>query len=192
MTLEENKKICLGLIEEYSPSNKFLTDDEDIRNRLNLIYAPNYQDLSQKKKILKTKVYEVKDEGTGMFESRLPTDLYQFKRLVGLDDNNERKSICYDIIGKKIYLKNDVGRYVLEYYAYPTVISESTEADFELELDLDAQMILPYVVANDILKVDPSADYTAFYNEYRRRVDELDSRMILPSIEVVESNSNVF
>ena len=50
MTLEENKKICLGLIEEYSPTNKLLTDDEDIQARLNLVYSPNYQFLSQKKK----------------------------------------------------------------------------------------------------------------------------------------------
>ena len=47
MTLEENKKIALSLIEEYSPTNQMLTDDEDISTRLNLIYAPNYQELSQ-------------------------------------------------------------------------------------------------------------------------------------------------
>ena len=56
MTLEENKKITLALIEEYSPTNVLLTDDEDISKRLNLVYAPNYQELSQNKKIIKTKV----------------------------------------------------------------------------------------------------------------------------------------
>ena len=50
MTLEENKKICLGLIEEYSPTNKFLTDDEDIKNRLNLVYAPNIKRCHKKRR----------------------------------------------------------------------------------------------------------------------------------------------
>ena len=39
MTLGENKKIALALIEEYAPNNQYLTDDEDIRDRMNLIYA---------------------------------------------------------------------------------------------------------------------------------------------------------
>ena len=103
-----------------------------------------------------------------------------------LFDNNERKNIVYDVIGKKIYIKNEIGKYVLEYYAYPEVITESTSGDFELEIDQDVQLILPYAVANDILKIDPSADYTSFYNEYKRRLEELDTRIILPSIEIEE------
>ena len=186
MTLEENKKVCLGLIEEYSPTNKYLTDDEDIRNRLNLVYAPNYQDMAQKKKILKTKTYNITENSESMSEYTLPADMYQFKRLIGLNDGNERKNTMYDIVGKKIYIKNEIGKYVLEYYAYPEVITEKTTGDFELEIDQDVQMILPYAVANDILKVDPSSDYTSFYTEYKKRLEELDTRVILPSIEIEE------
>lgn len=186
MTLEENKKICLGLIEEYSPANKYLTDDEDIQNRLNLVYAPNYQEMSQKKKILKTKTYTIEEDGEGLTQYSLPSDMYQFKRLVGLDDNNERKSAIYDIIGRKIYIKALKGKYILEYYGYPEVITEETEGDFELEIDQDVQMILPYAVANDILKIDPSADYTAFYAEYKKRIEGLDTRTSMSSIYVEE------
>lgn len=186
MTLEENKRITLGLIEEYSPNNKYLTDDEDIRNRLNLVYAPNYQDMAQKKKILKTKVYNITEDNNRMQEYSLPADIYQFKRLIGLDDTNKRKNVIHDIIGKKIYIESKIGKYILEYYAYPEVITEETEPDFELEIDQDVQMILPYLVANDVLKTDPSADYTSFYDEYRRRIDELDTRLVLPSIEIEE------
>ena len=60
MTLGENKKITLALIEEYSPNHPMLTDDEDISTRLNLIYATNYQELSQNKKIIKTKIIKEK------------------------------------------------------------------------------------------------------------------------------------
>lgn len=187
MTLGDNKKITLGLIEEYSPNNQYLTDDEDIRDRLNLVYAPNYQYVSQIKRILKTKTINIEETSNSTMESSLPMDMYQFKRLVALDSNNERISPEYDIIGKKIYIKQKEGKYIIEYYAYPTDITLNTNDDFVLEVDKDAQGILPYLVANDILKVDPSADYTAFYREFQGRMDLLmNTKDVMMSAEVEE------
>lgn len=187
MTLEDNKKITLGLIEEYSPKNEYLTDDEDIRDRLNLVYAPNYQHLATIKKILKTKTITISDtqDTTGVYS--MPMDMYQFKRLVGLDSNNNEISPVFHVVGKKIYIKQNAGTYIIEYYAYPTDITEDTDDDFDLELDQDAQNVLPYMVANDILKVDPSADYTAFYREYQNRMQVLlNSKLSQPSATVTE------
>lgn len=189
MTLGENKKIALGLIEEYSKTNKALTDDEDIAMRLNFAYATNYQELSQVKKILKTRVLrEITGETSeGYTEYSLPSNMYQLKRIIALDDNNNIKEANYYTLGKKIYIsnKNDY-QYTLEYYQYPTIIKEDTQDSFTLELDQDVLMILPYAVANDILKVDPSADYTAFLSEYQRRKENLDTRREIPSIVVEE------
>ena len=184
MTLGDNKKIMLGLIEEYSSTNQYLTDDEDIRARLNLVYSPNYQFLSQKKPIIKTKTITISNTDDGTTVSTLPMDLRQLVKVVGLDSNNRRISPEYDIIGKKIYIKNNAGTYILEYYAYPTEITLQTNDNFYLEIDKDVQALLPYIVANDILKVDPSANYTAFYNEYQSRIQGLDTRTILPSATV--------
>jgi len=186
MTLKENKQIMLGLIEEYSPTNEYLTDDEDIRNRINLVYSPNYQFLSQEKKILKTKIITIDEDSDSTLESNLPMDLYQFKRLVALDSNNNRFSPEYDKIVNKLYIKQKKGKYIIEYYAYPEVITLDTKDDFELEIDQDVQAILPYMVANDILKVDPSANYSAFYAEYQRRLERLDTRTTFPSAEISE------
>lgn len=187
MTLGENKKIMLGLIEEYSPNNQLLTEDEDIRNRINLVYATNYQYLSQKKKILKTKTINIDtDTDNTMIEYSLPMDLYQFKRIVRLDENNNKANTNYYIVGKKIYVEARKGRYIIEYYAYPTEINIETKDNFTLEIDQDVQAILPYLVANDILKVDPSADYSAFYKEYQIRMQNLDTRRELLSIEIEE------
>lgn len=188
MTLGENKKITLGLIEEYSPTNVYLTDDEDIRDRLNLVYAPCYQYLSQIKKILKTKTINVSSTEDQSQEITLPFDMYQFKRLIGLDSSNKRISTEYDIIGKKIYLKQNEGKYILEYYAYPQNITTETDDEFMLELDNDAQSVLPYLVANDILKVDPSANYTAFYTEFQSRMQFLNENNVLKSAEVEEGD----
>lgn len=189
MTLGDNKKIALGLIEEYNPANRSLTDDEDIRDRLNLVYAPNYQYLSQVKRLLKTKTIEIKEDKEGTMEMNLPMDLYQFKRMVAFDSNNERITPIYDMVGKKIYIKQNKGKYIIEYYAYPTDITTSTQDTFELEIDRDAQNALPYLVANDILKVDPSADYTAFYAEYQKRMEPLlNGVQMLKSAEIVEGD----
>ena len=117
----------------------------------------------------------------------LPYDIYQFKRIVALDENNNEVQADYKLIGKKVYLnKKTDAKYILEYYAYPTVITEKTKDDFYLEIDQDAQMVLPYAVANDILKVDPSSDYTAFLAEYKRKLETLDTRRTMPSVVVEE------
>lgn len=185
MTLEENKKITLALIEEYSPTNVLLTDDEDISKRLNLVYAPNYQELSQNKKIIKTKVLKeiIGKTEEGYEEISLPSNMYQLRRVIALDKNNNEVEADYKTIGKKIYIsKESDAKYILEYNASPTVINEKTDKDFVLEIDQDVQMFLPYAVANDILKVDPSSDYTAFLAEYKRRLEALDTRREISSI----------
>ena len=177
MTLAENKKITLALIEEYAPNNQYLTDDEDIRARLNLVYAPAYQKLSQEKKILKTKVLkEIGEEGTGYEEYTLPSNMYQHKRVIAMDEYNNPVAPDYYTLDKKIYInKASNYKYVLEYYVYPTVITEETDDDFMLEIDQDAQMILPYRVASDVLKSDPSADYTAFEAAYQNAINTWDT-----------------
>lgn len=176
MTLGENKKITLALIEEYAPNNQYLTEDEDIAARLNLVYAPAYQELSQEKKILKTKVLkDISEEGTGYEEYTLPSNMYQQKRVIAMDEENNQVAPDYYTLGRKIYISRASNyKYVLEYFIYPTVITEETSDDFSLEIDQDAQMIVPYLVANDILKTDPSADYTAFLSEYQRKMQAWD------------------
>ncbi len=189
MTLGENKKITLGLIEEYSKTNTALTDDEDIAMRLNFAYATNYQELSQNKKIIKTRILkEISGESSeGYTEYSLPNNMYQIKRILALDENNNVMEPDYYLLGKKIYISNQSDyQYILEYYQYPTIITEQTPDTFMLEIDQDVQMILPYAVANDILKVDPSADYSAFLAEYQRKKENLDTRTEIPSITVEE------
>lgn len=191
MTLGENKKICLALIEEYVKTNEKLTDDTDIQDRINLLYAPAYQELSQSKKIIKTKtIKEISDtEPTeeGYEEISFPSNMYQLRKVVAWDKNGKDVSPDFKILGNKIYInRKSNAQYILEYYIYPTAITETTSDKFMLELDQDVQMILPYQVANDILKVDPSADYQAFLAEYQRKLQALDTRREIATISVEE------
>ena len=189
MTLGENKKITLGLIEEYSPNNSYLTDDEDISTRLNLVYSISYQKLSQIKKILKTKVLRdiIEDTEDGYEEYSLPSNLYQLRRVIALDENNNMVTPDYYTLGKKIYVsKKTTPKYILEYYIFPSVITEETDDDFTLEIEQDAQFLLPYAVAKDILKADPSSDYTAFEATYRRELESFDNSRMGSSVIVEE------
>lgn len=185
MTLGENKDIALALMEEYAPEKTGHSDDEDITLRINLIYAIAYQEISELKKILKTKVLkEITGETSkGYTKYSLPT-MFQLKRVIALDENNCEVEPDYKTIGKKdIYISNDSdAQYIIEYYAYPTVITNETEDDFVLEVDQDAQFFLPYMVVKDILKADPSEDHTAFLQEYERKRQEFDSRREIPSM----------
>lgn len=63
--------------------------------------------------------------------------------------------------------------------------------DFYLELDNDAQALLPYKVADDILKTDPSADYTAFATEYQRKLQLLDTRKNIPTVVLNEPEYDI-
>lgn len=183
MTLGENKKICLALIEEYSPTNQYLTDDNDIKIRLNLLYNTSYFEMAGIKKYRKTEDIYI-DKGTieQYEEYSLPSDLYQLDNVKALDSNNIPLSTDYYIIGNDIYIKNNQdATYKLSYFAYPTQITESTPDSFELEIDPDVQNILPYAVASDILKSDPSANYIAFEQKYNLKKN-MDTRISMPTI----------
>lgn len=195
MTYGENKKITLALIEEYSQNMNEKTEDEDIALRLPFIYNLAYKELAMIKKIVATKTYsEIPDEQKQdrYTPYNLPSDLYQIKNIVTLDEDNKPINADYYIIQNKIYINdNSKGKTVLEYYKYPQEINEETTDDFYLEIDEDVQGILPYKVADDILKTDPSADYTAFATEYQRKLQTLDTRKNIPTVTLKEPEIDI-
>lgn len=189
MTYGDSKKQVLALIEEYASNMDNFTEDEDIALRLPYLFDLAYQELAQNKKIMASKVYPEKEEKQDRYTSyTLPSDLYQIKSVFMLDENNRKGNVDYYTLGKnKIYIKdNTEGQTVVEYYKFPLNINEETEDDFYLELDQDAQSVLVYKVADDILKTDPSADYTAFATEYQRKLQLLDNRRNVPSVTLKE------
>ena len=193
MTYGESKKQVLALIEEYAPNINNFTEDEDIALRLPHLFDLAYQELAQNKKIIATKIYPEKEEKVDKYTSyTLPSDLYQIKSIFMLDENNKKGNVDYYTVGKnKIYINdNTQGQTVLEYYKFPQNINEETEDDFYLELDQDAQSVLVYKVASDILKTDPSAEYTAFATEYQRVLQMLDNRKNIPSVTLKEYESD--
>ena len=195
MTYGEKKKITLALIEEYSPNMTEKTEDEDIALRLPFLYNLAYKELAMTKKIVATKTYsEIPDEQKQdrYTPYSLPSDLYQIKNIMVLDEDNKPSNADYYTVQNKIYINdNSKGNTVLEYYRYPQEINEETTDDFYLEIDEDAQGILPYKVADDILKTDPSSDYTAFATEYQRKLQILDTRKNIPTVFLKEPEVDI-
>ena len=66
-------------------------------------------------------------------------------------------------------------RYICEYIPNVTFITDETEDDFQLELTDDLCAVLPYKVASDYLKTDPSADWTAFEKRANAMLQMLDT-----------------
>lgn len=193
MTYGENKKITLALLDEYSSSQTNYTDSDDLVARLPFLYNLAYKELSMNKKILATKKYNESSVKEDKFTKyTLPSDLYQTKDIFAIDSDNKPINTNYYIVNKDIYINNLVeGTTILEYYRYPSEINENTSDSFYLELDEDVQAFLPYKVADDILKTDPSADYSAFAQEYQRKLQTLDGRKNIPMVTLNEPDYDV-
>lgn len=186
MTLIESIKQTLALADEYSPSagyKEMYTEDEDFQNKTKILYGQAYQELSQVKKIKKSKTIsrnvdkEAKEHYTAY---SFPSDLYILEGVCALDSETNKQvegDFFIRLYEKKIYINDaDTSTYKIDYFAYPDVITDETENDFELEIDQDVQMLLAYKVVDDILKTDPSADYSAFRNAYNEAINRLDLR----------------
>lgn len=174
MTLLENIKLFLALVDEYDPTNKLLTTDEDIQLKCKLLYGTSYQELANKKTFLKLKSIDItKGSVTGYEENSLPK-CKQVKRIIALDENNNKINADYYFLGEKIYISNkENAKYVIEYIPYLSVINDETEDDFELEIPQDLQDFLPYMVAYDLFMTDPAQDNSAFMVVYNRKLQQL-------------------
>lgn len=172
MYLNDLKNIAMQLIDEYSGDKK-PTEDEEIKQKLNGLFNTALFEVAEIKKI--EKVFEFKNEEVVDDEYKsigLPDDFMQEKKLryFTINGNNLKYYIQKDKL--KIY-KNCLGKFELEYYAIPEEITEDNAEDYEFELDLDAQMALPYYVASSVLMSDVSANYTAFEAKYNAKIEQL-------------------
>lgn len=172
MYLKDLKNIAMQLIDEYS-TEKSPTEDEDIKQKLNGLFNAALFEVAQIKKILKVYQFSITEEVATEYKSiGLPDDFMEERRLRYFSFNNS--ILRYYIQKDKIKIhKSCLGNFELEYYAIPEEITEDNQDDYEFELDMDAQMALPYYVASSVLMSDVSANYTAFEAKYNAKVEQL-------------------
>lgn len=73
----------------------------------------------------------------------------------------------------------------IDYFRYPTRITEKNRAKYTFELSQDVLEIMPYGIAADVLKSDVSSEYGKIYEErYEDMKQTLDHRYAMPSISI--------
>lgn len=188
MTFLENKKIFFAICDEYAPkNNEYFTDDEDIQEKVALLYSSPYEELAGIRTTPKLKEISVaKSENVGYEKQKLPK-ARQIKSITCLDSYNNIINCDYRIQGDFIYLSNrDNYTYNIEYIPFLTPISEATTDDFELELDQDLQELLPFMVANDLFITDPGQDWKAFNAVFQRKMQLIRANKVGMSVNISE------
>ena len=173
MTLIEMKKQVLKLIEEINPESNLLTDDPDIANKIDVVINLIQNELARIKKIPAMEEVEV-TEGQISEMTDLLDNFYQLNLI---------RDIKHNIYNSTIeFLENGTAR--IYYYKYPKQITETTDINaYKFELSQDALNIMPYGVAGDLLKSDPSTSYGQIYsNRYEQLKQQLDPRTHTGSI----------
>lgn len=182
MTLNETKKQTLALIEEIDTSEKSLTRDPDIGTKLNNVINQIQYELSRIKKIPAYIEIEV-NEGDLVDFKRITTESGKKNEVYQIDI---ARGVDYETKAQGTILKClETGTLELDYFIYPIRITEETSNEHVMELSPDVLEVLPYGVAADVLKSDPSNSYGQIYaDRYERMKRELDMRYNTGSIEI--------
>lgn len=173
MTLLEMKRKILALIEELNPDSEYLTDDPDIRNKINEVINGVMFELSRYKKISKYIEIPVSKGDTLTFadiEREVGNEVYKIELVTGVPFILRANSTV-------IKFTQD-GTAEIDCSVYPERITEKTkDKAYEFELSQDVLEIMPYGVAGDLLKSDVSAQYGTIYtNRYEQLKQSLDIR----------------
>ena len=172
MKLSEMKRKVLALIEELNPDNENLTDDPDISAKMEDVITSIMFELARFKKIPDYVEIQVKEGDLLRFEEikdESGYDVYQVNIIRGVKYDSKANGTVFKIL--------EDGTAEVEYYRYPTRITDRNREKYTFELSDDALEIMPYGVAADLLKSDISTEYGRIYAErYEALKQVLDPR----------------
>lgn len=171
MTLGELKKRTFALVEEIDESKTPLTDDPDLASKMNYTIDFIQHELVRIKRLYALETFDVvKDEQYDLKEEL--DNFYKAQNIIIKDANDN--IVDYDSFGTIIVPKSD-GIASVKYYRYPKAITKDTPDTYKMELDEDLLNIMPYGIAADIFKEDPSRNYGRVYAErYTQLKNEID------------------
>ena len=180
MTLLEMKKKVLQLIEEIDDTQDGLTNDPDIKAKMNSVINSVMFEIARMKKIhAYTELPVVKGEVVDL------TTIENFYQLRLIRVENESGNDAEFELMENLLLVKESGIAKIFYYKYPVSITDDTDDSYEFELTQDALEVMPYGVAGDLLKSDVSTEYGAVYSaRYEGMLQRLDPRYSLSSITI--------
>lgn len=180
MKLSEMKRKVLALIEELNPDHEALTDDPDIAAKFEDVLTSVMFELARFKKIPDYVEIKVKQGDVLRFEEikdESDYEVYQIAVIRGVEHELKANGTVIKIL--------EDGVAEIEYYRYPTRITDKNRAKYEFELSQDALEIMPYGIAGDLLKSDISSDYGKIYSQrYEEMKQMLDPRYGTGSIYI--------
>jgi len=180
MTLATMKTKVLALIEELNPDSELLTDDPDIATKLEDVITQIMFELARLKKIPDYVEIAVNEGDIIRFEDisdETDYQVYQINLIRGVNYESKAQGTVFKFL--------ESGTAEIEYFRYPTRITDKNRAKYTFELSEDVLEIMPYGIAADLLKSDISTNYGAVYAErYEAMKQMLDSRYQLGSIYI--------
>lgn len=181
MTLQEMKKKVLGLIEELNPLSEYLTDDPDIRAKINEVTNQVMYELVRYKKMPKYVEINVKEGDVLEFadiEEAVGYEIYQIDIICGVRYVPKASGTVLKML--------ETGTAEISLFVYPERITEKTkDKAYEFELSQDVLEVMPYGIAGDLLKSDVSTEYGAIYsNRYNEMLTRLDHRYQMPTMYI--------
>ena len=181
MTLYEIKKKVLSLIEELNPDSEILTDDPDIKLKINEVINQIMYELARMKKLPKYVEIDVKEGDAITFadiEEACGYEIYQIGTVGGIAYSPKANGTVLKIL--------ESGTAEIDCYVYPERITEKTrDKAYEFELPADVLEIMPYGIAGDLLKSDVSAEYGSIYaTRYESMLQRLDPRYQLTTVTI--------
>lgn len=172
MKLLEMKKKVLALIEEINPESEHLTDDPDIEAKYEYVLTQVMFELSRIKRIPDYAEIEVNAGDVFTFEEikdETDYDVYMLDAVRGVKHELKAQGTVIKFL--------ESGTAEIEYFRYPTRITDKNRAKYEFELSDDVLEVMPYGIAADLLKSDVSAEYGRVYAErYEAMKQMIDPR----------------
>ena len=180
MTLSEMKRKVLALIEELNPNSEVLTDDPDISAKMEDVITQIMFELARFKKIPDYVELEVKEGDLLRYEDitdETDYEVYQISLIRGVEYEIKAQGTVIKIL--------ESGTAEIEYFRYPTRITDKNREKYTFELSEDALEIMPYGVAGDLLKSDISTEYGVIYSRrYNDMIQQLDPRYAMTSVYI--------
>lgn len=178
MKLSEMKKKVLALIEELNPNSEYLTDDPDIATKIEDVITQIMFEMARFKKLPDYVEMKVKKGDLIRFEDitdESDYEVYQVSIIHGVEHEVKAQGTVFKML--------EDGTAEIEYFRYPTRITDKNREKYTFDLTDDVLEIMPYGIAGDLLKSDISTDYGRIYSErYEAMKQLLDPRYNMPSI----------
>ena len=186
MTLLTMQTKVFALIEELNPDSELLTDDPDIAAKFESVLTQVMFELARYKKIPDYVEMQVEKDSLIRFEDITDDtdyEVYQIDVIRGVEHEFKAQGTVIKFL--------ESGTAEIEYFRYPTRITDKNRAKYVFDLSEDVLEIMPYGIAADLLKSDVSAEYGSVYaTRYETMKQMLDPRYKMDSI-TIEGGFNI-